>query len=101
MELMMTADMVGADEAKSLGLVNHVFPSAELLNEAKKIAGKIQSKAPVAIAKIIACVNDAAKCDPEGFNSEIKRFGECFATEDMKEGTSAFLEKRKASFAGK
>lgn len=101
MELMMTADMVGAEEAKSLGLVNHVFPQAELLAEAKKIAQKIQTKAPIAVAKVIACVNDAAKGDANGFDNEIKRFGECFATEDMKEGTGAFLEKRKASFAGK
>ncbi|HRO43154.1 MAG TPA: enoyl-CoA hydratase-related protein [Flavipsychrobacter sp.] len=101
MELMMTGDMIGADDAKALGLVNHVFPQAELLNEAKKIAQKIQTKAPVAIAKVIACVNDAAKGDANGFANEIKRFGECFSTEDMKEGTTAFLEKRKASFAGK
>lgn len=101
MELMMTADMIGAEDAKSLGLVNHVFPMAELMAETKKIAQKIQTKAPVAVAKVIACVNDAARGDANGFNHEITRFGECFATEDMKEGTSAFLEKRKASFAGK
>src|ERR1700761_724126 len=63
LELMMTADMVGADEAKALGLVNHVFPQAELLDKAKEILKKIQTKAPVAVAKVIACVNDAAKCD--------------------------------------
>jgi enoyl-CoA hydratase len=101
MELMMTGDMIGAEEAKLLGLVNHVFPQADLLAETRKIAQKIQSKAPVAVAKVIACVNEAAKGDAAGFDNEIKRFGECFATEDMKEGTSAFLEKRKASFAGK
>lgn len=101
MELMMTADMIGADEAKALGLVNHVFPLADLVAEAQKIAKKVQSKAPVAIAKVIACINEAAKGDANGFAHEIKRFGECFATEDMKEGTAAFLEKRKASFAGK
>ncbi|OQX66385.1 MAG: enoyl-CoA hydratase [Sorangiineae bacterium NIC37A_2] len=101
MELMMTADMVGAEEAKSLGLVNHVFPIADLLAETKKIAQKIQTKAPIAIAKVIACVNEAAKGDKDGFAKEIKRFGECFSTADMREGTTAFLEKRKASFAGK
>jgi len=101
MELMMTGDMVGADEAKALGLVNHVFPQAELLAEARKIAAKIQTKAPVAVSKVIACVNEAARGEANGFENEIRRFGECFATEDMKEGTSAFLEKRKASFAGK
>jgi len=101
MELMMTGDMIGADEAKALGLVNHVFPQAELLAEARKIAKKIQTKAPLAVAKVIACVNEAARGNQSGFEHEITRFGECFATEDVKEGTSAFLEKRKASFAGK
>lgn len=101
MELMMTADMVGAEEAKGLGLVNHVFPAAELLNETRKIMQKIQTKAPVALSKVIACVNEAAKGNPKGFENEIARFGECFGTEDMKEGATAFLEKRKAVFTGK
>lgn len=101
MELMMTADMIGAEEAKSLGLVNHVFPAADLLAETTKILSKIGTKAPVAIAKVIACVNDAAKGVQDGFKNEITRFGECFGTEDMKEGTTAFLEKRKAVFTGK
>lgn len=101
MELMMTADMIGADEAKALGLVNHIAPLAELLTKTKEILQKIHTKAPVAIAKVIACVNDAAKGETDGFTNEIKRFGECFSTEDMKEGTEAFLEKRKAIFKGK
>ncbi len=101
MELIMTADMIGADEAKSLGLVNHVFPITELLNETKKILTKINTKAPVAIAKSIALINQAANGDSTGFASEIKEFGACFATEDMKEGVSAFMEKRKANFQGK
>ncbi len=101
MELMMTGDMIGAEEARSLGLVNHVFLAADLLTETRKIATKIQSKAPVAVAKVIACVNEAARGVQDGFKNEVTRFGECFATEDMREGTTAFLEKRKASFAGK
>jgi enoyl-CoA hydratase len=101
MELMMTGDMIGADEAKSLGLVNHVLPISELLGKTKEILQKIHTKAPVAVSKVIACVNDAASCDSKGFDNEVARFGECFATEDMREGTSAFLEKRKAIFKGK
>lgn len=101
MELMMTGDMIGAEEAKALGLVNHVFPAAELIDSTKKILQKIMTKAPIAVAKVIASVNDAAKGVEKGFENEISRFGECFATEDMKEGTGAFLEKRKAVFAGK
>ncbi len=101
MEMMMTADMIGAEEAKSLGLVNYVTTQEELLHKAKEILAKIQTKAPLAVANVIACVNDAAKCDPEGFEKEIERFGDCFITEDMKEGTNAFLEKRKPVFKGK
>lgn len=101
MELLMTGDMIGADDAKALGLANHVFPLAELLTKTKEIASKIQTKAPIAISKIIECVNEAAKADPNGFANEIKNFGACFDTEDMLEGTSAFLEKRKATFKGK
>lgn len=101
MELMMTGDMVGAADAQSLGLVNHVVPQAELLGKCTEILQKIQKKAPIAIAKVISCVNDAAKADPKGFANEVARFGECFETEDMREGTTAFLEKRKAVFNGK
>ena len=101
MELLMTADMVGADEAKALGLVNHVCSPEELLPKAKEILQKIQTKAPLAISKIIECVNEAAMCDPHGFDHEIERFGASFNTEDAKEGTNAFLEKRKPVFKGK
>ena len=101
MELLMTGDMIGAEDAKTLGLVNHVVALEELVGKAKEILQKIHTKAPVAIGKVVACVNDAAKGDAQGFDNEISRFGECFVTEDVKEGTSAFLEKRKPAFKGK
>ena len=101
MELLITADMIKADEAKALGLVNHVFPAEELLNKTKEIMQKIQTKAPLAVGKIISLVNEAATASQTGLSNEVKAFGESFGTEDKKEGTAAFLEKRAASFIGK
>ncbi len=101
MEMMMTGDMIGAEEAKALGLVNYVVPNSELLAKAKDILKKIHTKAPIAISNIIACINEASNCDKDGFLNENERFGACFATDDMVEGTTAFLEKRKPAFKGK
>lgn len=101
MELMMTGDMISAAEAKTLGLVNHVFSTEELISATEALLRKIMTKAPIAISKVITLVNEAATGSPEGFASEIRHFGECFGTEDMREGTNAFLEKRKAIFKGK
>lgn len=107
MELMMSAAMIDAAEALALGLVNYVTPPDALLPKTREVLQAIESKAPVAIAKIIECVNVAVVSDSSfnngksGFDKEQHAFGECFGTEDMKEGTSAFLEKRKANFKGK
>jgi enoyl-CoA hydratase len=107
MELQMTAHMIDANEALQLGLVNHVTTAESLLERTRDILTVIQSKAPIAVGKIIECVNVAVVSDSNytngksGFEKEIEAFGDCFDTEDMKEGTSAFLEKRKASFKGK
>jgi enoyl-CoA hydratase len=107
MELQMTAHLVDANEALQLGLVNHVTTPESLLQRTKDILLVIQSKAPVAVGKIIECVNVAVVSDSaytngkSGYDKEIESFGDCFVTEDMKEGTTAFLEKRKANFKGK
>jgi enoyl-CoA hydratase len=107
MELQMTAHLVDANEAFQLGLVNHVTTAESLLERTKDILTIIQSKAPIAIGKIIECVNVAVVSDSaytngkSGYDKEVEAFGDCFVTEDMKEGTAAFLEKRKAIFTGK
>lgn len=99
MEMIMTAGMIDAQTAKDFGLVNHVVPQADLFATYMTIADKIQRNSPVAISKAIEAVNANYKDGVNGFDVEIKKFGECFATEDFKEGTTAFLEKRKAEFS--
>ena len=103
MELQMTGALVDAAEAFQLGLVNYVTTPENLLVKTVSILKIIQSKAPIAIGKIIECVNTAMvnETDKTGYEKEVQAFGECFATEDMKEGTTAFLEKRKANFTGR
>jgi enoyl-CoA hydratase len=107
MELQMTAHLIDANEALQLGLVNHVCTAESLLKRTTDILNIIMSKAPVAIGKIIECVNVATVSDSaytngkSGYDKEVEAFGDCFITDDMKEGTAAFLEKRKADFKGK
>lgn len=101
MEMIMTAGMVAADEAFRTGLVNHVVPQTELLSFCNGIAQRILKNSPIAISQAINAVNANFKDGVNGYQTEIDAFGFCFGTEDFKEGTTAFLEKRKATFTGK
>jgi enoyl-CoA hydratase len=101
MEMVMTAGMIDAETAKSYGLVNHVTTLEDLMPLCEKIAGKIMRNSPVAIKAAIKAINANYKDGVNGFEVEIKQFGKCFGTEDFVEGTTAFLEKRKAEFPGR
>jgi enoyl-CoA hydratase len=107
MELQMTAQLVNATEALQMGLINHVTTPENLIEKTTALLVTIMSKAPIAISKIIECVNVSVVSDSaytngkSGYDKEVEAFGECAITEDMKEGTAAFLEKRKANFIGK
>ena len=101
MEMILTAGMIDADTAKIYGLVNHVVPQEDLFSAYMTIATRIMKNSPVAISKAIEAVNANYISGVNGFDVEIKNFGDCFATDDFKEGTTAFLEKRKAEFKGK
>jgi len=101
LELLISGNMIDANTALQYGLVNYVVKQEELLTKARAILETINSKAPLAVAACITTANAVYDETTNGFDLEIKEFGNCFATEDMKEGTAAFLEKRKANFKGK
>lgn len=98
LEMVMTAGMISADEALTWGLVNHVVPQAELIDLAEKIAGKILKNSPNAIGAAIRAVNANYDDGVNGYQVEIEEFGKCFGTPEFVEGTTAFMEKRKAEF---
>ena len=100
MELLLSAHLIDANEAKQLGLVNYVTTAETLLEHTRQILSVINSKAPLAVAACIKAANAVFDETRDGYAEEIKEFGACFNTEDRKEGTAAFLEKRKAGFTG-
>lgn len=101
LEMIMTAGMVKADEAEKIGLVNRVVEQSELLATCREMAGSILKNSPRAIAGAIRSVNAHFEPSVDGFKVEIEEFGKCFGTDDFKEGTTAFLEKRKPKFSGR
>jgi len=100
LELLMTAEMIKADEALSLGLVNYVTSPETLIEKCQEVAKKITKQAPLAVAAIIRSVNANYNKDVNGFEKEIEEFGKCFITKDFVEGATAFVEKRKPTFIG-
>jgi enoyl-CoA hydratase len=97
-EIIFTAGMLKADEALQWGLVNAVVEQSELLATCETMAQKMLANSPMAIAAAIRCVNAGFTEGMNGFEVEIEEFGKCFGTSDFKEGTTAFLEKRKPNF---
>ncbi len=101
-ELCLTGEMISAEEAQRIGLVNHIYEPAELLPAAEAMAKKIIEKAPLAVKYCMEAIERGVEMpQEEGLFLEATLFGLCCATEDMREGTKAFLEKRPAAFKGR
>ncbi len=101
-ELIYSANIIDAQEAYRIGLVNHVYPAQSLLDEARKLANKIISNAPLAVVYSKAAINRGMQADIDtAMSIESDLFGLCFSTEDQKEGMQAFIDKRKAVFQNK
>jgi len=101
LELLMTGGMIDAPTALQYGLVNYVVPQEELIAKATALLQTITTKAPLAISRCIRAANAVFNHTKDGYEIELEAFGDCFNTEDMKEGAAAFLEKRKPNFIGK
>ena len=96
--MILSAEMIDASTALKYGITTVVVPQEDLIDTAKKMANKIMKNAPSALTKAIQCINASYSHEIDGFDYEIDAFGSCFDTPDFKEGTKAFLEKRKANF---
>jgi enoyl-CoA hydratase len=100
LEMMMTGDMINAEDALAWGLVNYVVAPGDLLLKSTELLQKIHGKAPLAIARVIKCANAALNNGVDGFEMELNEFGACFATKDLQEGAEAFIQKRAPRFIG-
>ena len=102
LELCLTGAPIGAERARELGIVNRVVPAADLQTETLKLASQLANAAPLALRAMLDCVNIGGECGiEEGLEYESAQFGLVFSTDDMREGTTAFLEKRKPAFKGR
>ncbi|HEY0661549.1 MAG TPA: enoyl-CoA hydratase-related protein [Lysobacter sp.] len=102
LELCLVGAPIDANRARELGIVNRVVPAGELEAETMQLAEQLANAAPLALRGMLDCVNVGGECGiEEGLEYEAAQFGLVFSTEDMREGTAAFLERRKASFQGK
>ncbi len=101
LEMVLTGGMISADEAATLGLVNYSVEQTDLMETCRGIAKKMMRNAPTALSAAMKSVVAGYTASVDGYSVEIEEFGLCFGTEDFKEGTTAFLEKRKAQFPGK
>ncbi|MDP3467191.1 MAG: enoyl-CoA hydratase-related protein [Daejeonella sp.] len=101
MEMILTGDMVNADDAYRTGLINHVYEPENLLNMAAELMKKILTRSPFAVSCAIRAINAASAEGINGYETEISEFSNCFGSDDFREGVSAFLAKRKAEFRGK
>lgn len=102
MEMNLLGEMISAEQAEKIGLVNQVVPQSELSQTVQTIASKLANSAPIALAMTIDAVNHGLECSlSDALDYEVKAFGICCSSEDKQEGTQAFLEKRQAQFKGK
>ena len=98
LEMLLTADIINAQDALNFGLVSKIVPLDQLIDTCKELVTKFATKSPSAIGIVISCINEHFRNTNPGFEKEISEFGKSFGSNDFKEGTNAFLEKRKPNF---